>query len=166
MGAGAFTYVCEDGGLGLHLVDVIEATGEHGTFLDLMQRYDPEGLAILSDVVRFVIYATVPAVVIGSLVSGVVRRRTQSVLTHQDRAGRLATMETHRRKFASQADLALLDSVRDIAAEEGRQFQVVLEEALGERVERKRGERPRPEVMAHLAGSVAAHRELYRRLAQ
>ena len=54
----------------------------------------------------------------------------------------------------------------DIAAEEGRQFQVVLEEALGEWVERKRGERPRQEVMAHLAGSAAAHRELYHRLAQ
>lgn len=50
-GAGAYTYVCEDGGSGLHLVDVLEATGEHGTFLDLMQRYDPEGLAILADVV-------------------------------------------------------------------------------------------------------------------
>jgi hypothetical protein len=75
-------------------------------------------------------------------------------------------METPRRTFASQADPVLLDAVRDIAAEEGRQFQVVLEEALGEWVERKRGERPRQEVMAHLAGSAAAHRELYHRLAQ
>lgn len=75
-------------------------------------------------------------------------------------------MDTTRRKFASQADPDLLDSVRDIAAEEGRQFQVVLEEALRDWVERKRGERPRPEVMAHLAGSIAAHRELYRRFAQ
>jgi hypothetical protein len=75
-------------------------------------------------------------------------------------------MDVTRKKFASQADPVLLDAVRDIAAEEGRQFQVVLEEALAEWVERKRGERPRPEVMAHLAGSVAEHRELYRRLAQ
>jgi hypothetical protein len=65
-------------------------------------------------------------------------------------------METPRRKFASQADPALLDAVRDIAADE----------ALAEWVERKRGARPRPEVMAHLAGSVAAHRELDHRLAQ
>jgi uncharacterized surface protein with fasciclin (FAS1) repeats len=50
-GAGEYSYVCEDGGVGLHLVDVLEATGEHKTFLDLMQRYDPEGLAILADVV-------------------------------------------------------------------------------------------------------------------
>jgi hypothetical protein len=75
-------------------------------------------------------------------------------------------MEQARRKFASQADPGLLDAVRAIAAEEGRQFQVVLEEALRDWVERKRDERPRPEVMAHLAASVAAHRELYRRLAE
>lgn len=49
--AEAYTFACEDGGVGLHLVDVLEATGEHGTFLALMQRYDPEGLAILADVV-------------------------------------------------------------------------------------------------------------------
>jgi hypothetical protein len=75
-------------------------------------------------------------------------------------------MDTHRRKFASQADPELLDAVRDIAAEEGRQFQVVLEEAMREWLERKRGERPRPEIMAHLSASLAAHRDLYRRLAQ
>jgi uncharacterized surface protein with fasciclin (FAS1) repeats len=49
--AEAYTFACEDGGVGLHIVDVLEATGEHGTFLALMQRYDPEGLAILADVV-------------------------------------------------------------------------------------------------------------------
>lgn len=75
-------------------------------------------------------------------------------------------METNRRKFASQADPDLLDAVRDVAAEEGRQFQVVLEEAMREWLERKRGDRPRPEVMAHLAASIAAHRDLYRRLAE
>jgi len=75
-------------------------------------------------------------------------------------------MHTPRRKFASQADPALLDAVRNLAAEEGRQFQVVLEEALSEWVERKRGEQSRAEVMAHLTGSIAQHRSLYRRLAQ
>ena len=73
-------------------------------------------------------------------------------------------MRTPRRTFTTQADPALLDAVRAIAAEEHREFEDVLEEALTEWVERRRGERARPEVMAHLAGSVAAHRELYRRL--
>ena len=73
-------------------------------------------------------------------------------------------MRTPRRTFTAQADPALLDAVRAIAAEEHRGFEDAIEEALGEWVERRCVERPRPEVMAHLAGSVAAHRELYRRL--
>ncbi len=71
-----------------------------------------------------------------------------------------------RQKFATQADPDVLAEVRAIAAEEGRQFQAVVEEALREWIERKRGEAPRREVLAHLAGSVQQHRELYRRLAQ
>jgi uncharacterized surface protein with fasciclin (FAS1) repeats len=42
--------VCDDGGAGLHLVDVLRATGEHTTFLALMEEHDPEGFAILADV--------------------------------------------------------------------------------------------------------------------
>lgn len=45
-----YRVVCPDGGTGLDIVDVLEATGEHGTFLHLLRRFDPEGLAILSDV--------------------------------------------------------------------------------------------------------------------
>lgn len=75
-------------------------------------------------------------------------------------------MSTSRQKFASQADPEVLEAVRSIADEEGRQLQVVIEEALREYVERKRGERPRPEVLAHLQASVERHRELYRRLAE
>ncbi len=71
-----------------------------------------------------------------------------------------------RQKFATQADPQVLAAVRAIAAEEGRQFQSVVEEALREWIERKRGEAPRREVLAHLAASVQQHRELYRLLAQ
>ena len=71
-----------------------------------------------------------------------------------------------RQKFATQADPAVLAEVRAIAGEEGRQFQAVVEEALREWVERKRGEVPRPDVLAHLAASVQQNRELYRRLAK
>lgn len=48
--AAEYRVVCPDGGAGLDIVDVLQATGEHGTFLDLMRRFDPEGLAILDDV--------------------------------------------------------------------------------------------------------------------
>lgn len=48
--AAEYRVVCPDEGAGLDIVDVLEATGEHGTFLELLHRFDPEGLALLSDV--------------------------------------------------------------------------------------------------------------------
>ncbi len=75
-------------------------------------------------------------------------------------------MTERRQKFASQAAPDVLEAVRSIADDEGRQLQSVIEEALREYVERKRGERPREQVLAHLQASVQEHRELYRRLAE
>lgn len=49
-GATEYRLVCPDEGAGLAIVDVLEATGEHGTFLDLLGQVDPDGLAILADV--------------------------------------------------------------------------------------------------------------------
>jgi len=69
-------------------------------------------------------------------------------------------------KFSSQARPELLDEVRAIAAAEGRQFQAVLDEALAEWVERKKGNKPRPETLAHLKASIARHRSLYEELAK
>ena len=69
-------------------------------------------------------------------------------------------------KFATQADPALLAEVRAIAAEEGRQFQVAVEEALKDWVAKMRADQPRSEVVAHLKASIEKNRELYRRLAQ
>jgi hypothetical protein len=69
-------------------------------------------------------------------------------------------------KFSSQARPELLGEVRALAAEEGRQFQAVLDEALAEWVARKKGEAPRPEVIGHLKASIARHRKLYEELAK
>lgn len=69
-------------------------------------------------------------------------------------------------KFSSQARPELLEEVRRIASDEGRQFQTVLDEALSEWIERKKGEAPRPEVIAHLKASIARHRSLYQDLAK
>ncbi len=69
-------------------------------------------------------------------------------------------------EFSSQARPELLDEVRRLAAEEGRQFQTVLDEALVEWVERKKGAVPRPEVIAHAKASIARHRKLYEELAK
>lgn len=46
---GDYRFVCEDGGSGASVVDVLRATGEHDTFLDQLSRYDSEGFEILSD---------------------------------------------------------------------------------------------------------------------
>jgi len=69
-------------------------------------------------------------------------------------------------KFSSQARPELLDEVRRIASDEGRQFQAVLDEALTQWVERKTGATPRTEVIAHLKASIARHRALYQELAK
>ena len=69
-------------------------------------------------------------------------------------------------KFSSQARPELLDEVRRVASEEGRQFQAILDEALTEWLERKKGEAPRSEVIAHAKASIARHRKLYEELAK
>ncbi len=69
-------------------------------------------------------------------------------------------------KFSSQARPELLEEVRRIAREEGRQFQAVLNEALAESVARKKGEAPRADVIAHAKASIARHRRLYEKLAE
>ena len=69
-------------------------------------------------------------------------------------------------KFSSQADADLLAEVRAIAEDEGRHFQAVLQEALTEWVERKKGSAPRPEVVAHLRATISRNRDLYQHLAK
>lgn len=75
-------------------------------------------------------------------------------------------MSAVRQKFSSQADPRLLDELRTIAQEEGRQFQAVLEQAVREFVERKRSATPRAQVMAHFQASVEKNRRLGELLAR
>jgi len=77
-----------------------------------------------------------------------------------------AAMATQREKFASQADPELLAAMRAAAAEEGRQLQAVLEDAMREYLERRRGRLPAPEVTEALAASIAEFDSLYARLAR
>ena len=44
-----YQFVCDNDGSGLSIVDVLQATGDHQTFLSLFSQYNPEGFAILSD---------------------------------------------------------------------------------------------------------------------
>jgi metal-responsive CopG/Arc/MetJ family transcriptional regulator len=52
-------------------------------------------------------------------------------------------MTANLQKFASQAPSELLDEVRKIAREDGRQPQAVIEDALRAYVDERRGQRPR-----------------------
>ena len=44
-----YQFVCDNDGTGLSIASVLQATGEHDTFLDLFRQYDLEGFEILSD---------------------------------------------------------------------------------------------------------------------
>ena len=75
-------------------------------------------------------------------------------------------MVVQREKFSSQASPELLAAVRDIARQEGRHFQAVLEDALREYLENRGRNKPRPSVMAHFQASVERNRRLGELLAK
>lgn len=75
-------------------------------------------------------------------------------------------MSAAREKFASQADPALLVDMRRAAADEGRQLQAVIEDAMREYLERRSTSRPRPQVLDALAISIDEFDDLYARLAK
>ena len=53
-----------------------------------------------------------------------------------------------REVFATQVDAELLSAVRSLAQSEGRQIQVLIDEALADLIEKRRQGRPRANVMA------------------
>ena len=75
-------------------------------------------------------------------------------------------MDTPRVKFSSQADPELLTAMRQIARNDGRHFQAVLEDAMSHYIESRVSQQVRPEVMAHYRASVERHRLLYELLAK
>lgn len=71
-----------------------------------------------------------------------------------------------REKFATQVNSETLAEVRRIAAEEGRQIQSLLDEALRDLIEKRRHERPRAHVMAAYRRSLEPFDALYAKLAR
>ena len=69
-------------------------------------------------------------------------------------------------KFSSQAAPELLSAIREIARQEGRHFQEVLEHAMQAYLEDKARQQVRPEAMSHYRASVERHRRLYELLAE
>ena len=75
-------------------------------------------------------------------------------------------MPGNRTKFATQVDATLLDEVRDLAAQEGRQIQALIDEALLDLLEKRRAGRPRDHVMATYQASHERFAKLYEKLAK
>jgi len=71
-----------------------------------------------------------------------------------------------RQKFATQVDPDLIEAVRDIAKEEGRQVQTLIDEALADLIEKRRLGKPRQHVMAAYRASHARYGKLYKKLAE
>ncbi|MBD5539301.1 MAG: hypothetical protein HDQ94_04820 [Desulfovibrio sp.] len=69
-------------------------------------------------------------------------------------------------KFATQADPVVLQTLKSIAASEGRQIQALVDEALRDYIERKTGTAPRRHVMDALTHSMEQYDRLYRELAK
>ena len=59
-----------------------------------------------------------------------------------------------REKFSSQAHPELLEGMREIARNEGRHFQAVLEDAMSACIKSKTQERVRPEFLGHFNASL------------
>jgi predicted SpoU family rRNA methylase len=74
--------------------------------------------------------------------------------------------ETSKIKFASQADAQVLDSLKEIAKREGRQFQALLDEALRDYIEKKQTGKARKHVLAAYEESVVKFDALYAELAK
>ena len=75
-------------------------------------------------------------------------------------------MRVPREKFSSQASPELLAAIREMAHQEGRHFQAVLEDALREYIENRSREKPRASIMAHFQASVERNRRLGELLAK
>lgn len=70
------------------------------------------------------------------------------------------------KKFSAQADEQLLYEVKEIAKKEGKQLQVIINEAFKDLVEKKNQTKPRKNIMAIFEQSLNELDELYKDLAK
>ena len=76
-------------------------------------------------------------------------------------------MATRRReKFTTRVDSEILAAVRRLARSEGRQLQSLVDEALADLIEKRKGSRPRARVMAVYQSSHERYAPLYKKLAE
>ncbi|AFN57588.1 hypothetical protein FBY51_1856 [Zymomonas mobilis] len=76
-------------------------------------------------------------------------------------------MTTHtREKFATQVNMNILNMVRNLAKNEGRQIQSLVEEALSDLIEKRKLNQPRSRVMEIYQASHKNFAPLYKKLAE
>lgn len=75
-------------------------------------------------------------------------------------------MSEIREKFATQINADVLVQVRELAKNEGRQIQALVDEALFDLVEKHRKSRSRAHVMAAYQASHGRYSDLYEKLAK
>jgi hypothetical protein len=71
-------------------------------------------------------------------------------------------MSQPKQKFSSQAEAKLLKAVRKLAKEEGRPLQSLIDEALRDLIDKKRGEKPRNDVMKAYQESLKQYDSVYK----
>ena len=71
-----------------------------------------------------------------------------------------------REKLSIQVDSKILAAVRSLARSEGRQLQTLIDEALADLIEKRKGSRPRARVMAVYQTSHEKYAPLYKKLAE
>ena len=76
------------------------------------------------------------------------------------------TRSGSREKFATQVDAEILEAVRSLARQEGRQLQALVDEALADLLEKRKEGRPRAQVMAAYQASHGRYASLYKKLAE
>jgi hypothetical protein len=75
-------------------------------------------------------------------------------------------MSAVREKFATQVNSEILAAVRTIAQNEGRQLQVLVDEALADLIEKRKNIKPRAHVMSAYSASHERYAGLYKNLAK
>ncbi len=71
-----------------------------------------------------------------------------------------------REKFATQIDSQILQAIRTLAHQEGRQIQSLMDEALTDLLEKRNSAKPRPHVMNAYRASLKKYEVLYKKLAE
>jgi hypothetical protein len=79
---------------------------------------------------------------------------------------RKTAMSANREKFATQVNTEIISAVRSLAEKEGRQLQVLVEEALADLLEKRRKGTPRGHVMGAYLASHDKYAALYKKLAE